>query len=203
MPTIAEIVVIAGAVKVRSRPTRGKSGRLLSVYVDCRKVCGDERCFPAAAVAIAEYLSELDKYALAGVALGGVMFSPAVALLTKRAHFAVRGEAKSHGLRKLIEGGPVRGRRMVVIEDAVTTGGSLIGAIETLRRAGAVVTEALCLVAHRPAEAKKRFADVGVPLTVLATPAEIYQVMFDRHRSGHAILAPKKLAKLRAWVEDS
>ena len=53
--------------------------------------------------------------------------------------FFVRKEAKAHGLQRRIEGTEVSGRRVLVVEDTSTTGGSVLTAVEALREAGADV----------------------------------------------------------------
>lgn len=201
MISMAEILVAARAVTIHDKPIFGKSGESLSVYIDCRNICGSGRCFTAAVQTVVKQLPPLTKYLVGGVALGGLMLSPAIAYGMQRGHVAIRPEPKAHGRGQQIEGGKVDGRRVIVIEDAVTTGGSLLGAIQSLRAAGAIVDQALCLVVHRPREVSQRFADCGVSLDILAKPIDVYQVMYDHHRAGTRLLTPGEIKKLREWAD--
>jgi orotate phosphoribosyltransferase len=87
---------------------------------------------------------------LAGLELGGVPLSTALSLLTGLPQVLVRKEAKSYGTAKLAEGPEVSGRKLVVIEDVVTTGGQVVLSTEELRARGAVVDAVLCVIDRRP-----------------------------------------------------
>lgn len=76
--------------------------------------------------------------------------------------FVVRKEAKGHGTRRQVEGPPVQGRRVVVLEDTSTTGGSPLQAIEALREAGAEVV-AVAVVVDRATGAQEKIEETGVP----------------------------------------
>jgi orotate phosphoribosyltransferase len=89
--------------------------------------------------------------------------------------FFVRKQAKEHGARKLIEGlAPdeiLAGKRVVVLEDVTTTGGSALKAIEALRAEGAVVVRAISVV-DRQEGADLAFQAAGVPFTAVLTAAD-------------------------------
>lgn len=76
--------------------------------------------------------------------------------------FVVRKEAKGHGMRRQIEGPDVVGKRVVVVEDTSTTGGSPLTAIAALREAGALVV-GVAVVVDRATGAKERIEAEGVP----------------------------------------
>ena len=82
----------------------------------------------------------------AGVESAGIPHSSALAFSTGLPSVFVRKAAKGHGLGRRIEGGDVEGRRVILVEDMVTTGGSSLSAVEALRAAGAEVADCLaCL----------------------------------------------------------
>jgi orotate phosphoribosyltransferase len=58
----------------------------------------------------------------------------------------VRKRAKEYGTRQLAEGGDVRGKHLLVVEDVVTSGGQVAASAEALRSLGAVVTSAICVI---------------------------------------------------------
>jgi orotate phosphoribosyltransferase len=86
--------------------------------------------------------------------------------------FTVRKEPKDHGTGQQIEGGLPTDARVVVVEDAVTTGGSAIQAIEVLRRHGASIAGVICLV-DREEGGRTRLDELGVPLLAMFTGPEL------------------------------
>jgi orotate phosphoribosyltransferase len=86
--------------------------------------------------------------------------------------FTVRKEPKDHGTAQQIEGGLPTDARVVVVEDAVTTGRSAIQAIEVLRKHGASVVGVICLV-DREEGGRARLDELGVPLLAMFTGPEL------------------------------
>jgi orotate phosphoribosyltransferase len=86
---------------------------------------------------------------LAGLELGGVPISTALSLLTGLPQVLVRKEAKTYGTAKLAEGPDVGGRRLLVVEDVITTGGQVVKSTEDLRSRGAIVETVLCVIDRR------------------------------------------------------
>ena len=83
---------------------------------------------------------------LAGLELGGVPLATMLSSVTGLPVFFVRKEPKRYGTEKVCEGGDVEGRRLVIIEDVVTTGGQMVLSVQDLRAEGAVVEHALCVI---------------------------------------------------------
>ncbi len=109
---------------------------------------------------------------LAGLELGGVPVATALSLLTGLPAFFVRKEAKKYGTERLIEGPDIEGRRLLVVEDVVTTGGQVVISTDDLRAAGAVVTDALCVV-DRESGAGATLAASGITLHALFTTSDL------------------------------
>jgi orotate phosphoribosyltransferase len=86
--------------------------------------------------------------------------------------FTVRKEAKGHGTGQQIEGGLPDDARVIIVEDAVTSGGSAIRAIESVRRHGATVVGAICLV-DREEGGRAKLEELGVPLLAAFTGPEL------------------------------
>ncbi len=109
---------------------------------------------------------------LAGLELGGV---PLATLLSQRtglpARF-VRKKAKEYGTRRIAEGGEVTGRRVVLVEDVVTSGGAVLDATKVLRDDGAIVEDVLCVI-DRGEGGRERLAELGLALRPLLTRAEL------------------------------
>ena len=83
---------------------------------------------------------------LAGLELGGVPLATMLSSVTGLPVFFVRKEPKKYGTEKVCEGGDVEGKRLVIIEDVVTTGGQMVLSVQDLRTEGAIVEHALCVI---------------------------------------------------------
>lgn len=90
--------------------------------------------------------------------------------------FTVRKEAKQHGTGKLIEGPFVSGDRVVVIEDVITTGGSALKAVESIRAAGGNILGVLALV-DREEGGREALEAQGLQVRSLARAAEIVALL--------------------------
>jgi orotate phosphoribosyltransferase len=83
----------------------------------------------------------------------------------------VRKHAKEYGTSKLAEGADVSGRRTLVVEDVVTTGGQVVASAEALRAHGAILGSVLCVIDR--SDGANRLADAGLDLLALFTRAEL------------------------------
>lgn len=114
---------------------------------------------------------------IGGLEMGAVPIATAVAAVSfakgrPLATFFVRKQAKEHGTQSLIEGlvkgDTIVGRRVAIVEDVTTTGGSALKAIEAVRAAGATPVLALTIV-DREEGAVDAFKAAGVPFRALLT----------------------------------
>jgi orotate phosphoribosyltransferase len=78
--------------------------------------------------------------------LGGVPVVTALSLATGLPAAFVRKQAKRYGTAKLAEGADVDGRRVLVVEDVITTGGDVVRSATQLRELGGVVESVLCVI---------------------------------------------------------
>jgi len=89
--------------------------------------------------------------------------------------FFVRKQAKEHGAKKLVEGlapkESLAGKRVVILEDVTTTGGSAMKAIEAVKAEGAIVDRVVTVV-DRLEGAADSFRAAGVPFTAILTAAD-------------------------------
>lgn len=197
---IADALLDIGAVKFTpASPIMFKSGILSPVYVDNRNI----PYHPAAwHKIIAGFESAIQAHAItfdiiAGIAVGGVPHSAALAYRMARPSVFVRKEAKAHGTGQQVEGGNVAGKNVLLVEDLVTTGGSSLRGVEALRAAGARVDHALAIISYDMPEAKAAFSSAGVQLHTLTTFPILLQVGSER-----GIFSPTDQAIIRAWLDD-
>jgi orotate phosphoribosyltransferase len=97
--------------------------------------------------------------------------------------FFVRKERKEHGLQRWIEGPPIEpGERALVVEDVVTSGGSLVTAIERVREEGVELAGAVCVVDRLAGGGAAIEAALGpdVPYVALFTIDDVYPDRPDR-----------------------
>ncbi|MGA3148638.1 MAG: orotate phosphoribosyltransferase [Acidimicrobiales bacterium] len=83
---------------------------------------------------------------LAGLELGGVPVATALSLTTGLPVTFVRKEAKKYGTARLAEGALIAGKRTLVVEDVITTGGQVAASTSELRSGGALVDAVLCII---------------------------------------------------------
>ncbi|MDR2320625.1 orotate phosphoribosyltransferase [Microbacterium sp. NPDC089698] len=128
------------------------SGKQATYYVDMRRLTLDHRAAPAIGRIVLDLMQGLDGIAaVGGLTLGADPIANAVLHESVRAGspvdaFVVRKEPKDHGRGRQIEGADVAGKRVVVVEDTSTTGGSPLKAVEVLRAAGAEPVAVISIV---------------------------------------------------------
>jgi len=115
---------------------------------------------------------------LAGLELGGVPLATMLSSATGLPAYFVRKEPKKYGTERVCEGGEVSGRRLLIIEDVVTTGGQMVLSAQDLRSEGAVVEEALCVIDREGGGADVVGAE-GIRLRALFTMGEL-----ERYRAA-------------------
>ncbi|PZE27931.1 orotate phosphoribosyltransferase [Curtobacterium sp. MCBD17_028] len=144
------------------------SGKKATYYIDLRKVSLDHRVAPLIGQVMTDLVAEVpDVVAVGGLTMGADPIATAVlhqAAARGQAYdaFVVRKEPKDHGRGRQVEGPDVRGKRVVVLEDTSTTGGSPLKAAEALEREGAIIA-AVAVVVDRDTGAKEAIERAGYP----------------------------------------
>ena len=166
---IADALLRIGAVKLQPHERfTWASGLKSPIYTDNRVALA----FPDVRTLIKEALAVVvDAYegvdAVVGVATAGIPHAALVADHLAKPMAYVRGSAKKHGRRNLIEGKLSPGDKVVVIEDLISTGGSSLEAVEALRAAGVEVLATAAIFTYGFDVAAGRFAKAGCPLHTL------------------------------------
>lgn len=156
---VKALAVVHGKVQLAS-------GKEADYYVDMRRVTLDGVAAPMVGRVMRELVADLDFDAVGGLTLGAdpvatAMLHAAAAAGQRLDAFVVRKSAKAHGLQRQIEGTSVAGRRVLVVEDTSTTGGSALTAVEAVQAAGAEVV-AVAVVVDRDTGAAERIAEAGL-----------------------------------------
>jgi orotate phosphoribosyltransferase len=148
-----------------------RSGATSNEYFDKYRFESDPRLLRELAEAMAGLLPD-GADGLAGLELGGVPLATVLSQVTGLPAGFVRKQAKPYGTRRLAEGFDVAGRRLVVVEDVVTSGGAVVDSCRALRADGAEVAVALCVI-DREAGGRANLADIGVELRPLFTMTQL------------------------------
>ncbi|MDR4466775.1 MAG: orotate phosphoribosyltransferase [Nitrospira sp.] len=90
--------------------------------------------------------------------------------------FVVRKQEKGHGLGKKIEGIAEQGARALIVDDVLTSGGSILRAVEAARQAGLVVDRALVIVDRQEQDGQRNLEKSGVQLLSLLTIRDFQSV---------------------------
>src|SRR5690606_24576392 len=117
--------------------------------------------------------------AIAGVATAGIPQGALVADALQLPFLYVRSSPKDHGLGNQIEGKLEKGQRVVVIEDLISTGGSSLKAVRSLRSAGAEVLGMIAIFTYGFAIADENFKTENVPVVALSNYSTLLEVAFE------------------------
>lgn len=197
--TIGQLLLDISAVGFTATPIRFKSGILSPVYVDNRTLPS----FPEQWIKVIEAFGALIREkvlvfdGIAGIESAGIPHSAALGYSLRKPSVFVRKAAKDHGTKRMVEGGDVKGKQIVLVEDLVTTGGSSLHGVEQLRAAGAQVTDCLCIVSYGFAQADEAFKKAGVVLHPLVTFSEI---LSSALKAG--LIDDSQNREVDAWLAD-
>jgi len=146
------------------------SGAVSEYYVDIKKASSNPKTLKIIAEALAEYTEGYEL--LAGMELGAVPLVVAVSLETNIPYVIVRKEKRQHGTSKDIEGGEVKGKRVLIIEDVTTSGGSVLKTVKIIRENKGIVDEVIAVV-DRESGAEERLKNADVSFIPLLSVSDI------------------------------
>jgi len=150
---------------------RLRSGATSSEYFDKYRFEGDPVLLREIATALAQRLpGNFD--ALAGLEMGGIPIATMLSQVTGKPALFIRKKAKDYGTCRFAEGGEVKGRRLLLVEDVVTSGGQIIESARALRIEGAVISDVVCVI-DREAGGVAALAKEGLALTSLFTMSDL------------------------------
>lgn len=197
---LAEKLLQISAIKLQPQnPFVWASGWNSPIYNDNRRILSypDIRNFVKVEFArvILEHFPEVE--AIASVATGAIAIGAIVADTLGLPYVYVRATPKDHGLENLIEGNLKPGKKVVVVEDLVSTGGSSLKTVEILRNYGTEVVGMACLFNYQFPMAIKRFHEMNVDLVSLCDYTSMLEVAEQTN-----FVSPSEADAIREWRED-
>lgn len=194
---IANLLLQIKSIKINvAKPFQWTSGWKSPIYCDNRKTLS----YPQIRNVIKEQFIELinDKFknveAIAGIATGAIAIGAIIADALNLPFLYVRSNQKNHGLQNLIEGEIVPNQRIVVIEDLVSTGGSSLKAVNTLRSNNCNVLGLIAIFTYKFKDTENRFNESGCKLYTLCN----YETLVDMAKQT-GYISSEELDLIKQW----
>ncbi len=157
------------------------SGKQSPIYIDLRRVVSFPRLFRRVVDATVEELRGQKFDLVAGVPYAALPISAVTALQLGKPLIYPRKEVKEHGTGRKVEGVFQPGQRVILLEDVITTGGSLLKAAETMRDSGLIIEDAVVLV-DRKQGGSDAMAQHSIRIHAVLDIFEILQVLESHNR---------------------
>jgi orotate phosphoribosyltransferase len=197
---IARHLLSIGAVFLRpDEPFVWASGIKSPIYCDNRLILTAPEVRNEVEQAIADTVRREypEAQVLMGTATAGIAHAAIAAHLLGLPMGYVRSGSKDHGRRNQIEGKLTPGERVVVIEDLISTGGSVLDTVAALRAAGAEVLGVISIFTYGMAKGRQRLAEAGVKCVSLTDLDTIAQVGVQQ-----GYITQGDVARLLAFRDD-
>jgi orotate phosphoribosyltransferase len=148
-----------------------RSGKISNEYFDKYQF----ETYPNILNAITEQLLDIlptDFDYFAALEMGGLPIGTALSLKTNKPVLFIRKRAKEYGTRKFAEGPDISGKKLLIVEDVVTTGGQILLSVNKLREAGALISDTICVI-DRENGGVEALKHVNLNLHALFTMSEL------------------------------
>lgn len=194
---VARTLFEVKAVKINvAEPFTFASGIRSPIYCDNRSLLG----WPQQRTLITEAFTQLipaDTDVIAGVATAGVPWAAFIANALNKPLAYVRSAPKDHGTGSTIEGAAVAGKKIALIEDLISTGKSSIGAVKSLRAAGAAEVSLKAIFSYQFAQADTNFKNEGCPFESLSRFSVLIELL-----QKEKYLSPEEAAIALEWNKE-
>ena len=170
------------------------SGAVFNYYIDLRQIISDPNLFHRVLHGYSGLLQQLSFDRIAGIPYGSLPTATGLSLALHRPLIYPRKEVKAHGARRLIEGDFNEGDQVVVVDDILITGGSVLEGIAKLESSGLVVNDVVVFIDHggrKDRKARERLEQQGYRVHAVLDIERITQVLLQAGR-----LSPEQAAVL-------
>ncbi len=155
------------------------SGKESPYYIDLRILPSFPSYFKIAIDAFSNILKDLNFDYLCSIPTAGLIYTSILSYIFAKPLIYVRKEPKGYGMNKLIEGYIKPGADVVIIDDVITTGKTIINAINAINANGGIVSHVIVLI-DRLEGAKARLASMNVNLISICTIKDIIEILYNR-----------------------
>jgi orotate phosphoribosyltransferase len=180
---LASIALDIGAIELRPKePFTWVSGYRMPIYNDNRLLLGQfaHRRLVAEGFAGLMERHELAPDVIAGTATAGIPFGTTLADRLQLPFIYIRSSEKGHGREKRIEGVLNAGESAVLVEDLISTGGSSVSALKSVREAGGKIDSCVAIFSYGFSEAAEKFRESGAKYYPLFTLDTLIEVALSR-----------------------
>lgn len=180
-------------------PFTWASGLKSPIYCDNRVTMSYPEVRRAIAQGLATKIKEKfpDVEVIAGTATAGIPHAAWVAEILDLPMVYIRSKAKDHGRGNQIEGRITEGQKMVVIEDLISTGGSVLEAAAAAKREGADVLGVAAIFTYELAKGKNNFEAAEMPLVTLTNYSTLIESALQEK-----YINQEQLELLKKWRKD-
>ncbi|AXE38979.1 orotate phosphoribosyltransferase [Acidipropionibacterium virtanenii] len=197
---VAEGLLSVGAVSLSPEaPFTWASGLHSPIYCDNRVTLSDPDTRSLIASGLATLVSENfpDVRAVAGTATAGIAHAALAADRLSKPMVYVRSKPKDHGKGNQIEGRLAEGASVVMVEDLISTGGSVLDAAAAVQREGGHVLGVLAIFSYELEKGHQAFEEAGLPLFTLSNYPTLVEVAAASGR-----ITPDQQETLATWSSD-
>ena len=159
--SVAKILFDLKAVKINVKePFTFSSGIKSPIYCDNRVILGFPKEREEIVKGFIELIDKENVDVIAGVATAGISWAAFIAEKLGKPMAYVRSKAKAHGVGRQIEGAEIENKKVIVIEDLISTGGSSINAVKVLQEEGASEVEVKAIFSYNFRSAEENFSNI-------------------------------------------
>lgn len=192
---IAKILLDKKAVTLDAKePYTYVSGIRSPIYCDNRVLTYFPEEREVLINAFVDKIKDLEIDVVAGTASSAISWAAWVADRIKKPMVYIRKASKGYGQDKLIEGGNISGKKVVVIEDLVSTGGSSVNAVKACKIAGAEVQAMVAIFTYEFEKAKNKFEEAGCEARFLTNFTELTKTAAENN-----YITEEQLVLVQEW----
>ncbi len=186
-----------GALSLNTKsPFRWASGYFMPVYNDNRLLLGSPDNRKLVSEGLAELCEGMKPNLISGCATAGIAPALGLADLLSLPFGYVRSKAKEHGRKQLIEGTAAVGKKVIVVEDLISTGGSSLKVVEILREAKAEVLTCISIFSYGFSKASDAFQQANCPT---ASILSLNQLLEAAHEIG--AVGQEEIESIKLWQQ--
>jgi orotate phosphoribosyltransferase len=193
--------ILASRSYIQGTPFKLASGKTSTFYFECQKTTRHAAAMPLIGRVFLDRIREqgVEPQSVGGLAQGADPIAQAIAHTSLEYgqrivdSFSVRKEQKKHGTQRWIEGCAPAGAKVVIVDDVITTGGSVVMAIDRCEQEGLSILQVIVLVDREDGgldTIKKRLP--GVPVSAIFTKTQLDETSKNERGNPHAGMAPSR-----------